>query len=195
MPCVAAQALQWASRHVSCVVPRLRSCLHRRREGETTAALGLALRPRAWAARLHRQFMKGRPSGEHEAAKRSGWPHHDRDLWERGVPSALRGRRPHRGRPRPAKARAQPGPRMLSGDYRLVVLDEVCVAIHFGLLSVGRAFCAFLREKPRGASSGSSQSRQAPPELVAPPTSSPDTRAVKHYLDQGVRGPQGDRKI
>ena len=73
---------------------------------------------------------------------------------------------------------------MLSGDYDLVVLDEVNVAIWFGLLAV-QAVLALLDERPAQVElilTG----RRAPAELLARADLVTEMRDVKHYYAQGV---------
>lgn len=158
-------------------------------KGKTTAALGLALRAAGHGLRTYiGQFMKGRPSGEHRAAKRLGafitieayggeeFLHPD------APPSPVEVARAREGL---ARGRAA----MLSGDYRIVVLDEVCVAIRFGLLSAAEVL-AVVRERPEGVELVLT-GRGAPPELLAAADLVSDIRCVKHYLDQGVEAREG----
>lgn len=153
-------------------------------KGKTTAALGLALRAAGHGLRTYiGQFMKGRPSGEHEAAKHLGGLI---TIETYGSGEFLCPEMP----PDPAEAaRARDGlararAAMLSGDYSIVVLDEVCVAIRFGLLSVADVL-ALIREKPRAVElilTG----RQAPRELVEAADLVSDVRSLKHYHDAGL---------
>lgn len=115
-------------------------------KGKTTAALGLVLRATGW--RLHSyvaQFMKHQDTGERRAlpllapfvtAQQFGRPGFlalgqatDEDI-------ALA----HEGL---EQARAA----MLSGQYDLVVLDEVNTAVHFGLLAE-RELLSLIEDKP-----------------------------------------------
>jgi cob(I)alamin adenosyltransferase len=158
-------------------------------KGKTTAALGLALRAAGHGLRSYiGQFMKGRPGGEHEAVAGLGglitietygsgrFLSHDEPPDPEEVARARQGL---------ARARAA----MLSGEYRLVVLDEACVAIGYGLLSVGEVL-AFIRGKPEGVElilTG----RGAPPELIAAADLVSDIRSLKHYHAQGVEAREG----
>jgi len=158
-------------------------------KGKTTAALGLALRAAGHGLRSYiGQFAKGRPSGEHEAVPSLGGLI---NIERYGSGRFLGGAPP----PDPAEvARAREGlararAAMLSGDYRIVVLDEVCVAIRFGLLSVAEVL-ALIRDKP-GAVELILTGRGAPPELVAAADLVSEVRAVKHYLDQGIEARKG----
>ncbi|MBM3190119.1 MAG: cob(I)yrinic acid a,c-diamide adenosyltransferase, partial [Chloroflexi bacterium] len=73
---------------------------------------------------------------------------------------------------------------MLSGMYDIVVLDEVNVAIWFGLLSVAEVL-ALLEERPPYVEiilTG----RRAPQELIERADLVTEMREVKHYYVQGV---------
>lgn len=73
---------------------------------------------------------------------------------------------------------------MLSGQYDIVVLDEVNVALWFGLLTLGEVL-AFLDQRPEGVEvilTG----RRAPQELIDRADLVTEMREVKHYYRQGV---------
>jgi len=158
-------------------------------KGKTTAALGLALRAAGHGLRTYiGQFAKGQPSGEREAAKRLGGLI---VIEAYGSGKFLGGARP----PDPAEvARARDGlararAAMLSGEYRIVVLDEVNVALGFGLLSVAEVL-AVVRAKPEAVELVLT-GRGAPPELIEAADLVSDIRAVKHFFDQGIEAREG----
>jgi len=158
-------------------------------KGKTTAALGMALRAAGHGFRTYiGQFMKGQPSGEHEAVKRLGGLI---TIETCGSGKFLSPEAP----PEPAEvARARDGlarasAAMLSGEYRIVVLDEVCVAINFGLLSVAEVL-AFIGKRPEQTELVLT-GRGAPPELVGAADLVSDIRAVKHHFGQGVEARDG----
>ena len=102
-------------------------------KGKTTSAFGLALRTVGRGGRaLIIQFMKNTPSGEVLAAERV----EGLEVRLFGAPGFVKP-----GEPRPEDVeKAREGieaarEALRSGDYRLVVLDEVNVAVAFGLLS------------------------------------------------------------
>ncbi|MGQ9683071.1 MAG: cob(I)yrinic acid a,c-diamide adenosyltransferase [Anaerolineae bacterium] len=102
-------------------------------KGKTTAALGLVLRAAGWQLGCFVvQFMKQQPSGEEEAVRRLspyvrlerfGRPQflHKGTVTEEDRALARRGL--DRGRAA-----------LISGEYDLVVLDEILTAVSFGLL-------------------------------------------------------------
>lgn len=151
-------------------------------KGKTTAALGLALR--ASGNGLHTyigQFMKGQRYGELVAL--CGHPYITIEQY--GDPRCIR-----REEVTPAhvvqaiegleRARAA----MRSGQYDIVVLDEVNVAIWFGLLTVAQVL-AFLDEKPEQVEiilTG----RRAPQELIDRANLVTEMCEIKHYYAEGV---------
>lgn len=151
-------------------------------KGKTSAALGLALRAAGHGLRTYvGQFMKGQSYGELTAVE--AMPAitieqygdvrciHREEVTSNHLDQARRGL---------ARARE----RMLSGDYDIVVLDEVNVSIWFGLISEAEAL-AFLDERPAGVEvilTG----RRAPQALIDRADLVTEMREVKHYYQQGV---------
>ena len=78
---------------------------------------------------------------------------------------------------------------MLSGGYDLVILDEVCVAVHFGLLET-REVLSLLEEKPPAVElilTG----RYCSDELVARADLVTEMREIQHYYQNGVTARKG----
>ena len=78
---------------------------------------------------------------------------------------------------------------MLSGRYDLVILDEVCVAIHFGLLET-KEVVSLLKEKPPAVElilTG----RYCPDELMAKADLVTEMQEIKHYYQNGVIARKG----
>jgi cob(I)alamin adenosyltransferase len=156
-------------------------------KGKTTAALGLALR--ASGHGLHTyvgQFMKGRRYGELQALR----DHPYITLEQYGDPRCIRREevtpehvaQAHKGLDRARDA-------MLSGDYDLIVLDEVNVTIWFGLLTTEEVL-AFLEQKPERVEVVLT-GRRAPQALVRRADLVTEMREVKHYYQQGVKARVG----
>ena len=158
-------------------------------KGKTTAALGLALRAAGHGYRTYfGQFLKARPSGERAAAKKLG-----------GLITFARFGRPGllrmKGRPDPEDVRrAELGlalcrKAMLSGKYDLVVLDEVNVALHFGLLKPADVL-ALCDEKPPSVELVLT-GRRAPAALIRRAGLVTEMREIKHYFAAGVPARRG----
>lgn len=156
-------------------------------KGKTTAALGLALRASGHGLRTYiGQFIKGQRYGELEALRDNehitieqyGEVHHiykdrvtDDDI-----------RRARRGLELAEEA-------LLSQRYHIVVLDEVNVAIWFGLLQTEDVL-AFLDERPPDVEVVLT-GRRAPQELISRADLVTEMRMVKHYYEQDVQARQG----
>jgi cob(I)alamin adenosyltransferase len=156
-------------------------------KGKTTAALGLALRASGHGLPTYvGQFLKGRPYGELEALR----DHPLISIEQYGGTHCIR-----RGEVTPADvARARRGlasalDAMLSGRYAIVVLDEVNVAIRFGLLSTGEVLAFLDRRPPRVELILTG--RHAVPELIAKADLVTEMREVKHYYRDGLTARDG----
>jgi len=156
-------------------------------KGKTTAALGLALR--ASGHRMHTyvgQFMKGQSYGELKALR--GHPsitieqYGDVHCIHRDEVTPDHVAQAHRGLERAREA-------MLSGKYDIVVLDEINVAIWFGLLSV-EELLGFLDQRPENVELVLT-GRRAPQELIERADLVTEMREVKHYYQQGVLARNG----
>jgi cob(I)alamin adenosyltransferase len=156
-------------------------------KGKTTAALGLALR--ASGHGLHTyigQFMKGQRYGELEALRdhalitmeQYGDP---RCIYREEV-TADHVTQAHAGLDRVREA-------MLSGDYDLIVLDEVNVSIWFGVLETAEVL-ALLDEKPEHVEMVLT-GRRAPQALIDRADLVTEMREVKHYYRDGVQARAG----
>lgn len=158
-------------------------------KGKTTAALGLALRAAGRGYRTYfGQFLKARPSGERAAAKMLGGLI---TFALFGRPGLLR----MKGRPDPEDVRrAERGlalcrKAMLSGKYDLIVLDEVNVAVYFGLLKLADVL-ALCDEKPDAVELVLT-GRRAPAELIRRAGLVTEMREIKHYFAAGVPARRG----
>jgi cob(I)alamin adenosyltransferase len=162
-------------------------------KGKTTAALGLALRAAGYGFRTYiGQFLKGQPSGELTSVRRlsplltieqfgakkfvhfapsSGAAAKNKDV-----------RRAEYGLERCRTA-------MLSKKYRIIVLDEINVALYFKLLSA-KAVLEFLDQRPPDVEvilTG----RRAPLSLVRRADLVTEMKSRKHYYERGVRAREG----
>jgi cob(I)alamin adenosyltransferase len=156
-------------------------------KGKTTAALGLALRAAGHGMRTYiGQFMKGQHYGELDGFR----DHPAVTIEQYGDVRCIRREdvtpehiaQAQRGLERAWKA-------MLSGQYDVVVLDEVNVTIWFGLLAVEEVL-AFLDQRPDRVEvilTG----RRAPQELIERADLVTEMREVKHYYQQGVQARKG----
>ncbi len=156
-------------------------------KGKTTAALGLALRAAGHGMRAYvGQFMKGQHYGELDALRAlpaiTVEQYGDVACIRREEVTPAHVEQARRGLERVRQA-------MLSGEYDIVVLDEVNVSIWFGLLTVDEVL-AVLDQRPSGVElilTG----RRAPQALIDRADLVTEMREVKHYYEQGVIARKG----
>ncbi len=156
-------------------------------KGKTTAAVGQALRALGHGFRVYMiHFMKGRDYGEFLASEKL--PHltvdrAGRDTFvNRSNPDPLDIELAREGFARAVRA-------VKSGEYDLVVLDEINVAVDYGLIPEAELF-TLLGEKPTGVDlilTG----RGASPELIKRADMVSEVLMIKHHYNNGVEGRKG----
>lgn len=156
-------------------------------KGKTTATLGLALRASGHGMRTYiGQFMKGQEYGELDALRDNPCI----TVEQYGDPRCIRREEvtsEHVAQARRGLERARRA--MLLGGYDIVVLDEVNVAIWFGLLPVERVL-VFLGLKPASVEVVLT-GRRALQALIDRADLVTEMREVKHYYTQGVAARKG----
>ena len=156
-------------------------------KGKTTASLGLVLRALGQGLRpAVLQFMKADPDwGEIVSLRRLGVPVQQcgLDHWVRA------GKVTDEDRAAAAEGFARARALVGSGDYDLVVLDELVTAVFFELVPLA-AVLALIREKPAGVELVIT-GRRAPGALVAAVDLATEMRPPHHYLDAGVKARPG----
>ena len=156
-------------------------------KGKTTAALGLSIRAAGHGLKTYiGQFMKGQHYGELTALRDNPFI----TIEQYGDIKCIRRdqvTQKHRDQAGQGLAKARKA--MLSGQYDIVVLDEINVAIWFDLLSVKQVL-KFLDERPENVEiilTG----RNAPQELIEYADLVSEIKEVKHYFNQGVSARNG----
>lgn len=159
-------------------------------KGKTTAALGLALRASGRGLPVYiGQFMKGQDYGELHALPRLEGITHE----QYGDPGWV-----YKGKVTPAqRERAQVGfakarAAVMSGEYRIVILDEMNMAVWFELIALEDAL-RLVEERPAGVElifTG----RRADEALIERADLVTEMREVKHYYTQGVGARKGIEK-
>jgi cob(I)alamin adenosyltransferase len=161
-------------------------------KGKTTAALGLALRAAGHGFRTYfGQFLKGQDYGELSAVKelsplitieqfgRKGFIHVTENPDKEDI------------------ERAQIGLQkcyemMRSRDCRIIVLDEINVAVHFNLFSE-KDIHDFLDEKPE-ETEVILTGRYAPESFIERADLVTEMKEVKHYYKKGIQARRGIEK-
>jgi cob(I)alamin adenosyltransferase len=176
-------------------------------KGKTTAALGLALRAAGCGLRVYVcQFLKGQEYGELEAVQwlAAGAPVANVPEGDRRPPITIE----RFGRPtfvhvsadgtssageedvRLARAGLDAARRAMSGgQYDLVVLDEINVALYFRLLTVQEVL-ELIDARPEGVELVLT-GRRVPDEILARADYVTEMREVRHPYQRGVQARKG----
>lgn len=156
-------------------------------KGKTTAALGLALRCAGYKQRVFiGQFMKGQYYGELTALKDV----EEIDIEQFGDAGCIRREEVsdiHRKHAEKGLARIEEV--VESGKYRMIILDEIVVAIWFGIIALEKVL-AVVKRRPVNVElilTG----RRAPEELLALADLVTEMKEVRHYYQEGVEAREG----
>jgi len=156
-------------------------------KGKTTAALGLVLRAVGQGLRvIVVQFMKSNPNwGEVVSLRKLGVPVQQcgLDHW------VLEGEASAEDLAAAAAGFAKARALVESGDYDLVVLDELVTALFFGLVSLDSVL-AIVASRPAAVELVMT-GRHAPPQIIAAADLVTEMRPLKHYSDAGVKARSG----
>ena len=157
-------------------------------KGKTTAALGLALRAAGHDLQVYIiQFMKG-------------WPHYGElvslqhlpniTLCQFGRPEFVDREHPDHEDVRLAREALERARQIItSGDYDVVILDEVNVAVDYGLIGLDDLL-ALLEAKPDHVELVLT-GRGAHPEIIKRADLVTEMLAIKHPYDVGIKGRRG----
>jgi cob(I)alamin adenosyltransferase len=158
-------------------------------KGKTTAAIGQAVRAAGFGLKTYIvQFMKEFPYNELNSLKHlKEWITieqfgGDEFVYKKEPPGKNEIDKAHRGL---AAAKAK----MLSGKYDIIILDEVCVSIYFGLFS-DEEILTFIKQKPENVElilTG----RYCPEKLLDKADLVTEMNEVKHYYQEGVTSRKG----
>ncbi len=160
-------------------------------KGKTTSCLGMAIRAVGYGMHVAMiQFIKGSLHyGELDGAKRLA-PEFELTPMGKGFVGIMGDTLPFAEHAAAAKkALAAARRKMLSGRYDVVILDEVNVALHLGLLEASDVV-ALVREKPETVHlilSG----RNAREEIVGLAHLVTEMRCIKHPFERGIEAEKG----
>jgi len=158
-------------------------------KGKTTAAIGQAVRAAGFGLKTYIvQFMKEFPYNELNSLKHlSKWI----TIEQFGGDEFVYKKEPP-GKEELEKAKkglSSAKGKMLSGEFDIIVLDEVCVAIYFGLFKTDDIL-NFIKEKPANVElilTG----RYCPAELIEKADLVTEMKEVKHYYEKGITSRRG----
>ncbi|RLB61279.1 MAG: cob(I)yrinic acid a,c-diamide adenosyltransferase [Deltaproteobacteria bacterium] len=152
-------------------------------KGKTTASLGLVFRALGHGFRIHvMQFMKGQTTyGELESAKQFA---DILTIEQVGLPSFVKhGKQASEDREMAQKALSRAQVLVASGDYDLVVLDELNCAIDFDLVELD-VVKELIRNKPAHTELVIT-GRNAHPDIIELADLVTEMREIKHYFNAG----------
>ena len=158
-------------------------------KGKTTAALGQAIRAAGYGLNVYIvQFMKEYPYNELNSLKYlnelitieqfCG----DDFVYKKQLP-------PEEEKDKARQGLAKTKLKMLSGKYDVIILDEVCVSIYFGLFS-DEEILTFMKQKPDNVElilTG----RYCPEKLIEKADLVTEMREIKHYYQEGIKSRKG----
>ncbi len=151
-------------------------------KGKTTAAAGLALRAVGAGMRVaFFQFMKGRESAEVGVLESLGV------MVDREWDGAFVVGRPTPEQKRMVQLQYHRAIKAVGGLYDLVVLDEIIVALRFGLLSEEQLLRLFEIGRCELVLTG----QGATPKLIERADLVTEMIKIKHYFDEGVGAREG----
>ena len=158
-------------------------------KGKSTAAIGQAVRAAGFGLKTYiAQFMKEYPYNELNSLKYlSEWITieqfcGDDFVYIKQLPGKDEIDKAHRGL---AKAKSK----MLSGKFDLIILDEICVSIYFGLFS-DEEILTFMKQKPDKVElilTG----RYCPDNLLEKADLVTEMKEIKHYYQVGIKSRRG----
>ncbi len=160
-------------------------------KGKTSAALGIALR--AWGHRMAVslvQFVKGAAAtGESMAAERLA-PEFELASLGKGFVNCFGDTTPlEEHRQAAARALEAARRRMLSGEWDILILDEISTAVSLGLLDI-QDVLALIRDKPSRLHMVLT-GRDAHPDLLAAADMATEMKSLKHPYDAGRPATKG----
>ncbi len=154
-------------------------------KGKTTSALGVALRAWGYGMKVAiLQFIKKARCGEHLAARKIGL-----EMVAGGGGFFRQGGDTEKHRKLAAKLWDTARAKIASGEYNLIVLDELSYPLRFGWLDVQDVVAA-LRDRPPGLHIVIT-GRDMPAELVELADTVTDMTEVKHAWRKGIKAQKG----
>ena len=159
-------------------------------KGKTTAALGLILRAvgAGWRV-LFGQFLKNGNFSEIKALKKLG---DQVTIRQYGSGKFIKGKPSEKEIEIARVGLSEIMQVMEEGRYDLIVLDEINVAVHLGLIPV-ESIINLLEKRPQDVELVFT-GRWAPKEITEQADLVTEMRMIKHYFSKGIRAREGIEK-
>ncbi len=156
-------------------------------KGKTTAALGLALRAAGAMLKVFiAQFIKKRKCSEHKALERFS----DLITVNQYGTGFLKREKPTKDQVDSAKKGLEDVKKaLLSGQYDMVILDEVNIAVHYGLISADDVLGLIDKKPPE--TEVIITGRYANEKLIKKADLVTEMKEIKHYFKEGVKARKG----
>ncbi len=178
-------------------------------KGKSTAAIGLAIRALGAGKRVMiLQFMKAQAYSEHKILpeisenltvetvgkpffiiKEGSMPEDELVKWRDQAVIFPPGQPPQEYLKIVAQGIAKAQEVIMDGKYDVVILDEINVALHFGLVT-WQQVKTLIEQKAEGVELVLT-GRGAPPELISRADLVTEMREIKHYYTQGIQARKG----
>ncbi len=156
-------------------------------KGKTTAALGLALRAVGAGKKvLFAQFIKGKPYSEIEAIEKFV---PEITIKQFGLGCFILEKPTEADIQAARKGLAEVAGILKSGDFHLVILDEVNIALYYQLFSIDEFLDVLKNKKPE--TEVVVTGRYAPAELIKMADLVTEMKEVKHYYTKGIEARKG----
>jgi len=157
-------------------------------KGKTTAALGLAMRAAGAGLRVYiAQFVKRRPYSETEFMRIHLQGPIRLEQFGRGC--FIREKPEQEDFETAAEGIAEVRRITASKEYDLIILDEIHIALHFGLINT-REVLEILKNKPPETEMVLT-GRYAPREIIEAASLVTEMKEIKHYYTNGVEARKG----
>lgn len=158
-------------------------------KGKTTAAVGTSVRALGQGLKVaFLQFIKNQPTGESAFMEDYAQDHPGRLYYNR-LGLGFLGAEPSEDDRRKAAEALRTATELVAGDYDLVVLDEICVALDKGLIPL-EPVIGLIKTRPAKLSlilTG----RGCPPEIIDLADTVTEMTLIKHAFKQGIEARRG----
>ncbi|MBF0507050.1 MAG: cob(I)yrinic acid a,c-diamide adenosyltransferase [Nitrospirae bacterium] len=156
-------------------------------KGKTTAALGLVLRAAGTGLRVFfAQFVKQRRCGEHNALERLS----DLVTVRQYGKGFIRAGKPEKSDFEAAEKGFKEAKEIIaSNDYDVVILDEINIAVHYGLVNIDELL-EVMEGKPQGVELVLT-GRYADSRIIEKADLVTEMKEIKHYSSRGVKARAG----
>ncbi|MGL4208887.1 MAG: cob(I)yrinic acid a,c-diamide adenosyltransferase [Candidatus Adiutrix sp.] len=158
-------------------------------KGKTTAAIGTLVRALGQGLRAaFLQFIKNQPTGESIFLENFAKNNPNRLYYNR-LGLGCMGAHPSSEDIEKAHEALKEAEKLLSDDYDLVVLDEICIAVSRGLISLDSVLKLIEIKTPK--TNLILTGRNCPPEIMAIAHTVTEMKPIKHAYSQGIDAKRG----